>query len=128
MGQQGTNQGSRVYFRPQDLSVANLLVQLNQSPGNITPTNPVESAKAENELYLLQKNTFEKNSVTGSANKLIIKKLASSSPTMKLESQELPKNSLVNNGGANILSSAPPIEIGVTRSVWSNPFMHLRTF
>ena len=111
-----TNQGSRVYFRPQDLSAANRLIQLNQSP-SIALANVIENAKAENELYLLQKNSIENNNQTGSSNKIIIKKLASSSPSILSNKQESDAAKNTANSGAHMLTSVPAIENGTTRLV-----------
>lgn len=110
-----TNGSNRIYFRPQDLNSTNRLVQLQQAP---SLSNITESSKTENELFLLQKNSPERNqngsnATTSSSTKITIKKINSSSPqpNSKSDGDLIKCSSIQLNSGANNLMSSSPIDV-----------------
>ncbi len=60
-GNNGLGNGSKVYYRPQDLTAANLANRLqNKNNENIINNLNSSNEKLKNELYLLQKNSTER--------------------------------------------------------------------
>ena len=128
-GHVGSN-GTKVYYRPQDLTAANLANRLqNNNKSNENMINSLNSSneKLKNELYLLQKNSSERlynglpanpavvpppplitNASIKSGKRISTRKLTiNSSPTIATRNLDEPANSGLGNAFKNYFKCVP---------------------